>query len=256
MRRIGSILRTIAFVIIVYFVGPDSRAGESVELPTTDMLPPANEVLERSLAKYGYLTTYADTGTVINEFGTGSKERHTFSTYFSRSNPRGFYLDFKKESGERYVIWGDPDAFHTWWSATHVKSDYPNPDNIGAFTGADVRTIGATMKVVPLLYPKASMQGSFTNYNDAASDGTEDVGGHKCYRLVGTARDIYGATGHESNVRRMTVWIDADSLLIRKVVEIPKDILPGHIDRTTTEYEPQANPSVDRARFSFTPPSK
>jgi outer membrane lipoprotein-sorting protein len=98
------------------------------------------------------------------------------------------------------------------------------------------------------------MQGAFTNFTDAAKDGTEDIGGHKCYRLVGLAYDVYGATGNKVNVRKMTVWIDADSLLIRKVVEVPNDVPPGNINRVTTTFEPQANPTIDESRFKFTPP--
>ena len=215
-------------------------------------------VLEQTRAKYAALNSYADTGVVVNEYGVAGsaiKERHTFTTYFSRA-PRGFYFEFKKESGDRYVIWGDPEAFHTWWKTTGVKDDYPNPNNIGAFSAAGPLTLGSALKVPTLLYSKAPLQGTFTNYTDAVEDGTEEIGGHKCHRLVGTAKDIYGATGRESNVRQMTVWVDAESLLIRKVVEVPKDVPPGHISRVTTTFEPQANPALDQTRFSFTPPGR
>jgi len=238
-------------MFILIFLFP---AGSVLETRASDRSLKANEILDRSFAKYASLTSYSDTGTVVYEYGTSSKDRHTFTTYFSRA-PRGYLFDFKKESGERFVIWGDPEAFHTWWSAIDSKSDYPNPNNTGAFTGADVHSTGVAMKITPLFYPKASMQGSFTNYNDAVTEGTEDIVGHKCHRLLGTARDIYGATGHESNARKMTVWIDADSLLIRKVVEEWKP-LPGQISRTTTTYDPQANPAIDQSRFKFTLPSK
>lgn len=218
-------------------------------------LPSADDVLARSRAVYAGLGSYADTGVVIKEYGGRDccKEQHTFTTYFKRA-PRGFYFDFRNENGDRYVIWGDPQAFHTWSKSGGRTEDYPNPDNIGAFTLSGVGTVGAALKIPLLLYPKAPLQGAFSNFSDAVSDGTEDVGGHKCYRLVGTAHDIYGQTGHESNVRNMTVWIDADSLLIRKVVEVPKDVLPGQIQRTTTVFDPQANPALDEGRFRFTPP--
>ncbi len=216
-----------------------------------------DDVLARSRAMYAALNSYADTGVALKEYGVPSsaiKERHTFTTYFSRA-PRGFYFEFKKENGDRYVIWGDPEAFHTWWKTTKVKDDYPNPNNTGAFGTADPQTLGSAMKIPTLLYSKAQLQGAFTNFTDAVEDGTEVIGSHKCYRLAGTAKDIYGATGRESNVRQMSVWIDAESLLIRKVVEVPKDVLPGHIDRVTTTFEPQANPTLDESRFKFTPPS-
>ena len=213
----------------------------------------AEDILDRSRAMYAGLNSYSDTGVVVNEFGTSSKERHTFTTYFSRA-PRGFYFDFHKENGDRYVIWGDPQAFHTWWKTTGVKDDYPNPNNTGAFGTADPHTLGSVMKIPTLLYSKASLQGAFTNFTDAVMDGTEEIGGHRCNRVVGRARDIYGGTGHESNVRTMTIWIDAESLLIRKVVEVPKDVLLGHIDRVTTTLEPQGNPKLDESHFQFTPP--
>ena len=251
MRKFTPVVRQVFRIALFLLAVPcyaQVRATSASDPNTT-----ADKILEAARARYSSLNSYADTGIVIYEFGTGSKERHTFTTYFSRA-PRGFYFDFNKENGDRYVIWGDPEAFHAWWKTTGVKDDYPNPNNTGAFTGADVHSVGAAMKITPLLYSKAAMQGSFTNYTDSVGDGTEDVAGHRCYRLVGTARDIYGATGRESNVRKMTVWIDAESLLVRKVVEVPKDILPGHIDRVTTTYEPQANPTIGESRFKFTPP--
>ena len=250
MRHINAqVARPICIVIFVVM----ARAGDMSGFRVAASIPAADDILERSRAKYASLNSYSDIGVVVNEFGTSSKERHTFTTYFSRA-PRGFYLDFNNQTGDRFVIWGDPQAFHTWWKTTGVKDDYPNPNNIGAFTGADVHTFGAAMKITPLLYSKAELQGSFTNFTDAVTGGTEDVDGHRCYRLVGTARDIYGATGRESNVRKMTIWIDSELLLIRKVIEVPKDILPGHIDRVTTTFEPKANPTIDESKFKFAPP--
>src|SRR5438309_7299807 len=118
----------------------------------------------------------------------------------------------------------------------------------------DAHTLGSAMKIPTLLYSKASLQGAFTNFTDAVTDGTEEIGGHRCNRVVGRARDIYGGTGHESNVRTMTIWIDAESLLIRKVVELPKEQLPGQLNRTTTTFEPRANPALDPSLFAFVQP--
>ena len=65
--------------------------------------------------------------------------------------------------------------------------------------------------------------------------------------------ESYGRTGREINVHHVTIWIDAESLLIRKVVE-EWTTLPGHISRLTTTFEPQVNPKLDDARFQFVPP--
>ena len=82
----------------------------------------------------------------------------------------------------------------------------------------------------------------------------ETVGGHPRYRVTGDVADSYGATGRQVNAHRITVWIDADSLLIRKVLEEWKP-LPGQVSRTTTLFEPQANPALDESRFRFAPPT-
>jgi outer membrane lipoprotein-sorting protein len=215
----------------------------------------SEDVFERSRAMYTSLSSYADTGTIIKEYGSAkdpARDRHMFTTCFRRV-PRAFYFDFKKDGGDRYVIWGDPDAFHTWWKTTGVQSDYPNPNNVGAFTTSGVTTSGATTKVPSLLYKKGALPSDFAFFTDGVLDGREEIGEHQCDRLVGTAKDVYGNTGHEVNVRKMIVWIDRESLLIRKVVE-EWPPLPGQVSRTTTVFEPQANPALDESKFRFTPP--
>jgi hypothetical protein len=211
----------------------------------------ADDILQRSRAMYTELRSYADTGVVLHEYGVSSKDRHTFTTLFNRA-PRAFLLDFRKEGGDRYVVWGDPMAFHTWWKTTGVQSDYPNPNNTGALNSG-ANTSGTVSKIPTLIYAKAALVGDFTHLRDATVDGSETIAGHRCDRLIGTARDLYG-TGREVNLHKMTIWIDGESLLIRKVLE-EWPPLPGQVSRTTTTYDPQANPPLDEARFKFTPPT-
>jgi outer membrane lipoprotein-sorting protein len=225
-------------------------------LPVTATRPllAADDVLQRSRTVYAELKSYADTGTVVNEYGTDSTDRHTFLTRFTRA-PRHFYLEFNKQGGDRFVIWGDPDAFHTWWKTTGDRYDYPNPNNAPAISQSG-RPTGATANKIPtLLYAKAPLLSDFANVSDAAVDGSEEVGGHRCARVLGTTRDVYGATGKEVNVRKITLWIDSESLLIRKVIEEWK-AMPGQRNRTITTYEPQANPAIDEAKFAFSPPAR
>ncbi len=210
----------------------------------------AGEILNRTRATYGAMRSYADTGVVVYEYGTASQDRHAFTTSFNRA-PRHFLLDFRKQGGDRYVIWGDPEAFHTWWKTTGAQYDYPNPNNAGAISGSGRNTFGAGMKIPTLLYSKTPLGGDFNNFADVALEGTEEIGGHRCYRLSGKASDVYAASGREVNVRRFTVWIDAESFLIRKSREEPKVTLPGQRSRVTTTFEPQANPALDDRRFQF-----
>lgn len=200
------------------------------------------------------MNSYSDTGTIEVEYGRDSRDRHTFATLFSRS-PRGFLLDFNKDGGDRYVVWGDPNAFHTWWKSTTVREDYPNPNNTGAFTMAGPQTKGAAEKIPPLLYGKAVLPSAFANFNDAKEAGTESIGGKPCAKVTGTAYDTYAGTGRRTSARKVTVWIDTESLLIRKIVE-EGEAPPGMVNRTTTAYEPRANPPVDASRFRFAAPGK
>jgi outer membrane lipoprotein-sorting protein len=236
-----------------WMAGLVCAAGAIVIPRASTPVAAADDVVQRSEAVYSALHSYADTGTVVEEYGVSSKDTHKFATFFSRA-PRRFLFDFHKQGGDRFVVWGDPDAFHTWWKTTGVQEDYPNPNNAAAFSQIGPHSYGAGLKAPVLLFAKAALQGDFTNFADATSDGTDTIDGRPCYRIAGTARDIYQATLKEVNVRKMTLWIDTQSLLIRKVVEQFK-APPGQIHRVTTTYAPAANPTLDDARFRFAPPA-
>ena len=86
----------------------------------------------------------------------------------------------------------------------------------------------------------------------AASRSVDD---QPCQRVTATAYDVYGATGNRVNERKLTVWLDTTSLLIRRVVEDWKP-LPGQVNRRTTMIQPMANPLLLDSRFRFVPPGK
>jgi outer membrane lipoprotein-sorting protein len=212
----------------------------------------ADDILKKMRDTYAAMNSYADSGTVINEYGPSGRDRHSFTTYFNRS-PRHFLLDFRKQGGDQYVVWADPDAFHTWWKTTGQQTDYPNPNNVPAISQSGQNTKQAALKIPTLLYSKAQMGGDFNNFADEELDGTEEIGGRRCYRLLGRASDTYAASGKEVNTRKMTVWIDAESYLVRQILEEWKAV-GGSRTRLTTTYQPQANPSLEDNKFKFTPP--
>jgi hypothetical protein len=216
----------------------------------------AENVLARSHALYASLSSYEDTGEVVDEYGSAanpSRDRHTFTTYFNRK-PRGFAFDFRKAGGDRYVIWGDPDAFHTWWRTTGGVDHYPNPSNIGAFTGSGYHTFSSATMIAPLLYGSSALSGDVAGLTDAVSEGAKDVSGHRCARFSGTLHDTYAATGREVNTRKVSVCIDPQSLLVLEVVE-EWPPLPGQVRRITVTFQPHANSSVGTEHFRFTPPT-
>jgi outer membrane lipoprotein-sorting protein len=51
----------------------------------------------------------------------------------------------------------------------------------------------------------------------------------------------------------MTVWVDTSTSLLLQVREEWK-APGGGVNRITTTYQAQANPTLDEAKFRFTPP--
>jgi hypothetical protein len=213
------------------------------------------QILREVYATYAALGSYADRGVILREYGAATApalERYAFATEFQRT-PRHFLFDFRKTQGDRYVIWGDPGAFHTWWRTTGISTDFPNPNNVPALNLSDFPTVGSATKIPALLYPKAPIVGALANFADPKLEATEQIDGHPCYRLVGRASDRYGQTGREVNLRRLTLWVDTHSRLIRQIREQPQTGA-GQFSRTTTTFDPIANPKLDESRFRFTPP--
>ena len=210
-------------------------------------------VLKRLQATYAALTSYLDTGTVLIEYAPGSSDQHRFTTYFKRV-PRHFLFDYRKQGGDRLTVWGDPEAFHRWWQSTGENADYPNPNNTLAFSLSDYPTAGTSSKIASLLYHNAALVSSLSNFTATRLDSSEEIGGQKCYRLVGQSGDVYAATAREVNVRALTLWIDVKSGLLRQIREEGK-AAPGTLDRTTTTFDPKANPTIPDSSFKFVPPA-
>ena len=218
----------------------------------------AADVLAQSKATYAALQTYSDSGTVVNEFGSNprnpSKEVHRFRTNFRR--PRSFLFDFvKSNAADRYVVWGDDQAFHGWWRTTGVQYDYPKGQGSGAFSGAATQTKGSILLIPPLLFTGAGLSGTLTQFGDAEDDGKEAINGHDCFRIIGVAKDLY-QTGKEVNIRKVTVWVDVKTMLIRRVFEdTPRGGVATWVSRFYTTFEPAANPRLADTVFKFTPPN-
>jgi len=209
-------------------------------------------ILEHTRSVYAALNSYSDTGTVVYQYTQTAHDEHHFTTAFVRS-PRHFMMDFRKAAGDRIVIWGDPDAFHVWWKTTGQVTEYPNPKNTGAITLNEYPTNAVSTKIPPLLYAKADLPGALPHFVPEKNAGLEPCGDKKCYRLEGTTSDLYGDTGKQVNVRKLTVWIESTNYLVRKVME-EAPAVPGALDRTITTFNPEANPKLADDAFKFTPP--
>ncbi len=219
----------------------------------------SDDVLARSRAMYASLKSYADTGVVLYEYGNAAspvRDQHTFKTFFRK--PRHFYFDFLKggkPGGERVVVWSDDHAFHSWGSGLGIENTYPKGTGNSAFVTSIYPTYGSIVMISPLLFPGAGLIGALEEFEPSGVEGVEIVAGRKCHKVAGIAKSRY-ISGREVNVRRMTAWIDAETLLVRKVLEdTPRGSIAGTVARRTTSFDPQANPTLDDARFRFTPPA-
>jgi outer membrane lipoprotein-sorting protein len=246
-----SAARAALFVVICLLGVAKAPYSSSTAAPVAD-------VLEQSRAKYAALKSYADTGTITTELtlpgnSDAAVERHSFTTFYRA--PRQYFFEFKKDPNvgdERFVIWANTAEFNTWWSSTQVHDTYPQGQGAQAFALAAFPTKNSSMQLSPMLFAQAGLHGPIVDLKVLQADQVEQVSGHRCHKLVGEVGLAYG-TGTVTNVRPTTIWIDVDSLLVRKVLEdTPRG--EGGTDRVTTTFDPQANPQIDDSHFKFIPP--
>jgi len=238
-----------ACLVLLLGVAPASQAA-------TPALSGA-DALAQSRAKYAALKTYADTGTVTTQYEAGGGppliEHHSFRTVYAA--PRKFQLDFRKGgSGERLVIWGDGENFHTWWSETKVHELYPRGQGANAFALSSLPTLGAAMAIPPLLFSQAGLHGALSDFELIRSAGIEKLDGRTYYKLVGHVGLAYG-TGAVRGGRPTTIWIDTETLLVGLLLEdTAEDAAAGSVDRVTTRFQGQADPAINPGEFNFAVP--
>jgi outer membrane lipoprotein-sorting protein len=214
----------------------------------------AADVMAQSFAAYAALGSYADSGTVTDEYGNAehpTDDTNHFHTMIRR--PGRYFFEFLKHDNlDRGVIWAGPDGLHVWYRSSGTVTDYPLTNETPAFNLNQYTTRSSITLIAPLFFYKARLTGTVTELTDPQEVGMESIDGHPCHKIVGISKQVYG-TGYESNKRRTTVWVDAQTLLIRKIFEDWKS-LPGTVNRRYTTFSPHANPALDDAKFTFTPP--
>jgi hypothetical protein len=224
------------------------------------------DVLARSIALYPTLASYADTGTVVLE-GPGVTDRFKFRTYYRR-DALDFFLDFqgvvKQGAGgsldmsfHRIVLWvikGELQSFNNQ-QQSHETVPRASGRQVAAMHGASAGTHGASILIPSLIFSQARLPGAIQQIQKPTDAGFETVGGRRCHKVIGMAAEYY-PSGAMTNVRQVTVWIDAETRLIRKVFEdTPKGYAIGSFFRKTVTIEPQVNPALDDSKFRFTVPT-
>lgn len=219
----------------------------------------ADDILARSLAVYASLKSYADTGVVVSQFAANASYRHTFKTAYRA--PRQYMFDFtadKRSGGARLVMWCDGSDFQSWSSALGTHDTYPRGSNtvLSGFAASASPTSRSILLITGVLFAGSGLISTLNEFSDYSVEGTEEIGGRRCHKLVGVARSMYQRTQRVTNVRRAIIWIDAETLLVRQVFEdTPQGSPATAVNRTTITLDPQANPTLEDGRFRFAVPS-
>jgi hypothetical protein len=238
-------------------------ARPSAQMPDRSALP---DVLKKSIAYYATLSSYADTGTLREEV-PGIVNDAKFTTYFRRET-RDLYFDFQEltstnpenkhtidMTANRTVVWMFKGEMQKYEAKTRAHDVVANGAQVRALQGLVHATTGASILIPSLLYSQSNLPGTILQIDQATVAGTEEVDKHRCHKITGTAAFVY-PSGQRANVRPITVWIDAETQLVRKVFEdTPEGRPAGAFLRLTVTMQPQANPAVPDSRFQFEIPS-
>jgi hypothetical protein len=174
-------------------------------------------------------------------FSNGGLPEISFGTAFER--PALFRFEYSRSDAplgrsEHLVIWRNTfgDA-QTWWT---IRPQIERKSMSLAIAGATGVSRASAHHISRLLMPDEVTGFSFgtDNWFDLTSPEQEMVDGHACYKISGDY-----LTGPSE---RISLWIDKESFLIRKVVD----------NRATTIYSPQLNVPLDPTIFDYEPPSR
>jgi hypothetical protein len=251
---------SLAFMLLATVAPASGLAQPAAELP---------DVLKNTIKFYSTLTSYSDTGTVRTETA-GTDDDARFSTHFRRAT-RDLYFDYQSLksitrstkfaidlSSYRHVIWMFKGEMQTYDFRTD-SHEVVNPDNGGqvrALQNANYGSRGVSILVPSLIYSQSRLPSAVLQIEEAQLAGTEDLDGHRCHKIIGVAAAYY-PSGQRTNVRAVTLWIDAQTQLIRRVFEdTPKGYPAGGVMRLTITFQPQANPTIDDAKFQFKVPER
>ena len=236
----------------------------SASIQPAPSLPPE---LAASIAAYAALTSYADTGTVVQE-APGLVDTAKTTTYFRRQT-RDLYIDVQgvnsvnpdtkftiDMSSARAVIWMFKGEMETYdfRLRSHELVNAEGGGQVRALHNGAHGTQGVSTLIPSLLYSKAQLPGTISQIEQATVAGIEEVDKRRCHKIVGVAAAYY-PSGQRTSIRPVTVWIDVETQLIRKVFEdTPKGYPARSYQRKTTTLQPQANPQIADAKFQFKVP--
>ena len=224
----------------------------------------ANAILERSMAAYQKLQTYSDSGTVTLVYDNNTTYG-VWRTHFQRK-PNSFFFKFRELKVvhtsygttplNRELIWWLSNGKLETWNPQHKEHQVYIAGQHNQITPlrAELQTHGAITLIPTMFYSKAGLFGVLQEIVKLAEAGTEVVNGRNCHKLTGFAQSSY-PSGKTFNTRPVTIWIDTETMMIRKVFQdTPKGRGVGSVVRYTYTVFPEANPPLTPKHFQYKVP--
>jgi len=255
-----SALTAVAAVALVVRVAALPQTGAGGSFNVTD-------VLAKMQAAYIALSSYSDTGTVTSDVG-GFADKWQFRTAYTK-DPRNLFIEvkgveslyksgFRIPSNTRVVIWMQKGELEKWdQNGNHETFPANGGGQVEALKTASYGSQGITILIPSLVYTKANLATPIQAMEEPTAAGYETVANRRCYKVMGIERWRY-PNGRVTGVRPISIWIDAENFMIRKIVEdTEKGGAVGRIDVRTITLEPQVNPKLEPSVFAFNiPPTK
>jgi hypothetical protein len=222
------------------------------------------QILAALTAVYAQCSSYRDSGKVVTRFiyvddnNPPFTSVKPFSTAFVR--PDSFRFEYQDEHG-RYLVWANGEVVRTWWDVTAKLGEEESLEMaLGVATGV---SDGSSHTVPALLMADRIESFGLVDVAGLVSLGEESLDGVACYRLQGPPpTELRKAEVEErcpdADVERsksgpLTLWIDRDKLLLRRIEE-QTEFETFRTERVTT-YEPAVGFPVGEDELRFDPPS-
>jgi len=222
-----------------YEAGTSPEARRAAAKPDE---PEARAIMDRMTKVYAECATYRDTGAVTETYFEKDETRTElafFSTAFVR--PNRFRLEYRDQLASsprlyRHIVHSDASGIRTFGDP--CESGVVQAESLStALAGAGEASI-----VPDMLLPGKSAIGALGLF-ELKQLPDEDFNGVACYRIDG----MDGPGGRQS------LWIDRQTLLLQKVVELMS--FRDFRTETVTTYQAQIGASISDRELEFAPPS-
>jgi hypothetical protein len=184
-------------------------AKRVIYFPSTTDSTSAAAIFNKSKTAYANLTTYLDSGKVVEStYNTEhpNKTAKVFRTAYTNSGGSNFEYYEVGKSNSLYTINKSSGAIKSWWGITN-KITTPATINL-ALAGATGISSGTAAIIPNLLLTKDFQYNFYTSFTSQTINVSEKVGIIDCHKISGVVM---------SRVGPVTVWIGKKDFLIRKI---------------------------------------